>query len=79
MQGTRTTKPPHLLEPGEYCLYEGEWYGQTPNDLLSALASTRSWNTKMGPSLSPRGGLGGPEGFGPGTGDDDASALFQFL
>lgn len=37
MQGIKATKSPHLLQPGEYCLWEGEWYAQTPNDLLSGL------------------------------------------
>lgn len=37
-----TMKPagysPHLLKPGEYCYYEGELYGCTPNGLLACMS-----------------------------------------
>ena len=40
MQGVRLPDEtsPHLFCPGEYGLYQGEWYGRTPNGLLAGLA-----------------------------------------
>jgi hypothetical protein len=36
--GRRVDVEPHLYEPGDYGRWQGEWYGQTPNDLLAGLA-----------------------------------------
>jgi hypothetical protein len=69
MQGKRTYKSPHLLEPGEYCLWEGEWYGQTPNDLLSGLAKHKVVEHEDGtitvsPSILTWGGKDDPKWHG---------------
>lgn len=38
MTGQRVNKEPHELLVGEYCKWNGTWYGLTPNGLLANLA-----------------------------------------
>lgn len=54
MNGIRVETSPHLLKPGEYCLWNGVWYGQTPNDMLANLAKhTVTENADGTISVSP--------------------------